>query len=227
MKIYNLAILGVITLSGCYDPNYMQYHYPPPPPQGAIIPEAPPAPLVEVIPVIPYSGAIWVDGYWNWADQRYLWIAGRYMRPPRVGVAWYPGGYVRSGRGYSYMRGRWAPPHYRPRHRYVHRRAYQYPRGHRNYRQGQPRVQHPRYRRSPSRSRQYAPRTAPSRRYRGAPRGKYAPERSKRGAPSRRSYQKKKRKDRRSYSAPGKVRRSAPPKSSAPSKARKSAPPAR
>lgn len=49
----------------------------------------PPAPYVEVVPVMPFAGAIWLGGYWGWGGGRHHWVAGRWDRP-RAGFAWSP-----------------------------------------------------------------------------------------------------------------------------------------
>ena len=43
-------------------------------------PAAPPPPQVEVIPPVPFVGAVWVGGYWNWYGGRHVWVPGRYVR---------------------------------------------------------------------------------------------------------------------------------------------------
>ena len=42
---------------------------------------APPAPYVEVIPVLPFLGAVWISGFWNWQGGRHHWSPGYYDRP--------------------------------------------------------------------------------------------------------------------------------------------------
>ena len=50
---------------------------------------APPAPRVlRVHPVSPGPGYSWVDGYWYPSNNRYVWHAGYYTRPPYEGAAW-------------------------------------------------------------------------------------------------------------------------------------------
>src|SRR4051812_26206219 len=41
----------------------------------------PPPPQVEVVPVAPYPGAVWVGGVWEWRGGRHVWVRGRYVRP--------------------------------------------------------------------------------------------------------------------------------------------------
>jgi hypothetical protein len=52
-------------------------------------PRAPPPPQVEVIPAVPFSGALWIGGYWGWSSGRHTWIQGRWERP-RPGYRWEP-----------------------------------------------------------------------------------------------------------------------------------------
>src|SRR6185295_16896425 len=50
---------------------------------------APPAPrVVRVRPNSPGPGYSWVDGYWYPSNNRYVWHAGYYTRPPYEGAAW-------------------------------------------------------------------------------------------------------------------------------------------
>ncbi|MBK8666120.1 MAG: YXWGXW repeat-containing protein [Burkholderiales bacterium] len=61
-------------------------------------PVAPPTPYYEVQPALPYPGAIWISGYWNWSGNRHQWVPGRYERP-RHGYRWQPHRWDRSPRG--------------------------------------------------------------------------------------------------------------------------------
>jgi hypothetical protein len=60
---------------------------------GIIIGSAPPPLRYERRPPIPGEGYQWMDGYWGVDGGRYVWVPGRWERPP------YPGGY-------------WSHPHY-------------------------------------------------------------------------------------------------------------------
>jgi hypothetical protein len=169
-----LASALALLVSGCYGHYYGEYEYDyDAPPDGPVIVEAPPAPMVEEIPPEPWVGAVWVDGYWNWTGHTYIWVRGRYLRPPRVGLIWYHGGYVRTARGYVYVRGRWAAPGYRVRYRYVHTPRWHSRRHH--YRGGA--VYHRHYR--SGRGPRYAPaprgRRGPPGHYRGDGRGRRPP----------------------------------------------------
>jgi hypothetical protein len=68
-------------------------------------PTAPPAPVVEVQPALPFIGAIWINGFWNWSGGRYSWVPGRYERG-RPGYRYEPRRWMKSSRGWQ-MRGGW------------------------------------------------------------------------------------------------------------------------
>jgi len=88
-----LVALSALALSGCVvapypyqgagyaDPAYGQ------PIAVANVP--PPAPYAEVVPVMPFVGAVWVSGYWGWHGGRHNWVSGRWAQPRR-GHYWVP-----------------------------------------------------------------------------------------------------------------------------------------
>lgn len=67
----------------------------------------PPAALVEVRPVIPFYGAVWIDGYYEYHRHRYHWVPGRYVRPPHPRAAWTPGQWQHHDRGWRWHKGYW------------------------------------------------------------------------------------------------------------------------
>jgi hypothetical protein len=34
---------------------------------------------------------VWIPGYYRWDGRRYVWVGGRYVRPPRPGAVWVAG----------------------------------------------------------------------------------------------------------------------------------------
>ena len=76
----------------------------------------PPAPRYEVRGVAPFSGAVWIGGFYLYSDQHrnYEWTPGRWQAPPARGQVWFAPRYVRRGDSYDYYRGRWGAPS-RPR----------------------------------------------------------------------------------------------------------------
>lgn len=72
-----------------------------------IVEVAPPPPYPEVIPVAPYLGAVWIDGYWGWSGGRHVWNRGHYEHG-REGYVYRQAGWNRDGRGrYHLHRGGW------------------------------------------------------------------------------------------------------------------------
>ena len=71
-----------------------------------VIDVAPPAPYVEVVPVIPYAGAIWIGGYWGWNGGRHQWVPGRWDRP-RPGYSYHPHAWVQQGGRWHLHGGGW------------------------------------------------------------------------------------------------------------------------
>lgn len=72
---------------------------------------APPPLLVYQQPPCPGYGFIWTPGYWAWDDysQRYYWVPGAWVRPPRVGYLWTPGYWAWDGLDYVFYDGYWGP----------------------------------------------------------------------------------------------------------------------
>jgi hypothetical protein len=108
------AAAGALLLSGCVvapAPYYADgsaaygtgYGYAD---QAVYAPGAPPAPVYEVQPAIPFAGAIWINGFWNWSGGRYAWTPGRYERP-RAGYNYEPRRWAPSSRGGYQLQGGW------------------------------------------------------------------------------------------------------------------------
>ena len=73
---------------------------------GTVVPDEPPAPIVEYVPAAPYPDAVWVGGFWGWNGGWY-WNAGRYVRAPYRGAVWVGGDWARGPRGWAWHGGRW------------------------------------------------------------------------------------------------------------------------
>ncbi len=63
----------------------------------AIAPSAPPPAQVDVRPPQPIASAVWADGYWHYANGRWVWVAGHWAVPPRAGATWRPSTWVPDG----------------------------------------------------------------------------------------------------------------------------------
>lgn len=97
MKILTLtcALGAAALMSGCvvvpsqraYRPAYDRPAYAEP--SGVYVDAAPPPPYAEVVPVLPYAGAVWIGGYWGWNGGRHNWVPG-YWERPRAGYRYEP-----------------------------------------------------------------------------------------------------------------------------------------
>ena len=71
-----------------------------------VVQSAPPAPIVEVVPVAPGPAYAWVPGYWSW-NGRWVWVRGNWGFRPRPHAVWVSGRWVPHGHGYVWVGGRW------------------------------------------------------------------------------------------------------------------------
>ena len=53
---------------------------------------------------------VWTPGYHAYRGDRYVWIEGSYLRPPREGLGWVEPRYVGVGGHYYFQPGRWDQP---------------------------------------------------------------------------------------------------------------------
>ena len=76
--------------------------------QGVVIAVAPPRPVhVGVVGVAPGPGFVWVEGWHEWRGGAYVWVPGRWERPPRPRAVWIAPHYRHVHGGYVFVRGRW------------------------------------------------------------------------------------------------------------------------
>jgi WXXGXW repeat (2 copies) len=74
--------------------------------QEVIVGVAPPPAYVEVVPSVPYAGAVWIGGYWGWSGGRHSWVPGRWDRP-RPGYRWQPHAWSQQGGRWHLHGGGW------------------------------------------------------------------------------------------------------------------------
>ncbi|HYB70069.1 MAG TPA: YXWGXW repeat-containing protein [Candidatus Bathyarchaeia archaeon] len=84
-------------LAGCVVAQPVVVRTPPPPPPAR----------VEVVPVAPGPGFVWVPGHWAWRRDHYVWAPGHWAVPTQPGYVWVPGGWVAQGGGYVWVEGHW------------------------------------------------------------------------------------------------------------------------
>ena len=88
--------LALSTTVGCAVRGYSRYGPPPPPP-----------PPREAMVRGSHGGRVWVPGYYRWTGNRYRWVEGRWMKPPRHGQVWVPGYRAPRRGGYVWVEGYW------------------------------------------------------------------------------------------------------------------------
>ncbi len=81
---------------------------PPPPPGAVFVRVAPPRARVEVIGVAPGPGYVWIAGYHAWRGGAYVWVPGRWERPPEPRYhRWVPGHWREHRNGWYWVEGHW------------------------------------------------------------------------------------------------------------------------
>jgi hypothetical protein len=62
---------------------------------------------VEQRPPQPSDDYVWVDGYWLWGGNQYVWHAGLWDRPPQRNLIWIAPRYERHEQGFRITLGQW------------------------------------------------------------------------------------------------------------------------
>lgn len=74
---------------------------------GVYVRTPPPPAVVEVRGPAPGVGFVWIDGYQSWNGNAYVWVPGRWERPPRGRHHWRRGRWVHRRGGWVWVEGRW------------------------------------------------------------------------------------------------------------------------
>lgn len=107
MKRISLALMlaSAASLSACIVvPAHRGGYYADP---DVVVDVAPPPPYAEVVPAMPYAGAVWIGGYWGWSSGRHRWVPGYYERP-RPGYRYEPHRWESRGGRWHLRGGGWA-----------------------------------------------------------------------------------------------------------------------
>lgn len=72
-----------------------------------VVMQAPPQAQQEVPSPRPSRDHAWVPGYWSWKTDRYVWMAGHWEIPPRVGAVWVPPRWQPEGTSWRFYEGYW------------------------------------------------------------------------------------------------------------------------
>jgi hypothetical protein len=102
--ILAVGLAGAMVLTGCVVER--RVYVPSPPPPGVDVTVIPPVAQAETIPPAPAPTYIWMGGYWSW-NGTWIWVPGRWVLPPRPGVVWEPGVWVRINGGWRWRPGYW------------------------------------------------------------------------------------------------------------------------
>lgn len=84
----------------------------PPPPQAPATTEIaalqpPPPPRSEAIPEQPSPAHVWLPGYWDFRDNQFVWVGGRWEVPPRANLTYVPAHWESRGDRYVLVAGYW------------------------------------------------------------------------------------------------------------------------
>jgi WXXGXW repeat (2 copies) len=74
---------------------------------GIYVRTGPPPVRREVVLVSPGPGYVWVPGYYRYERSAYVWVGGRYERPPRGRTRWVEGHWRENRSGWYYVEGHW------------------------------------------------------------------------------------------------------------------------
>ena len=78
-------------------------------PEPILVRWAPPPMLVESPYEMPYSGAVWIGGYWVW-NGNWVWAHGHWAGAPRPNYYWVNPYYENRGGNVVFITGYWSPP---------------------------------------------------------------------------------------------------------------------
>jgi hypothetical protein len=71
------------------------------------IPGPPPESVRETVVVSPGEGYVWISGHHQWQGASYVWIGGRWERPPHARARWESGRWKHRRQGWYWIEGRW------------------------------------------------------------------------------------------------------------------------
>ena len=73
-----------------------------------IVGSQPPLQRIEVVPLSPGPGYIWIRGHWRWHHGGWEWEGGRWELVTQPGSTWVPGQWVVRGNGWVWVEGHYA-----------------------------------------------------------------------------------------------------------------------
>ena len=72
-----------------------------------VVTQVPPALQQEVVLAQPSPQHVWLAGYWTWRNDRYEWMAGRWVLPPNSTAKWVGPRWEQQGNAYRFYEGYW------------------------------------------------------------------------------------------------------------------------
>ncbi len=76
-------------------------------PPGAVVAAHPPTPREAVVGAPPGSNLEWKDGYWVFANWRWVWLPGHWEEHRLSNAAWVPGHWDRRHGAWKWQPGKW------------------------------------------------------------------------------------------------------------------------
>jgi len=111
--ILPVIAMGSVFLGGCASPHQemvvTRYNTPVTTTRTTVVTEAPPTPRVEVEGPAPSTAHVWIQGYWTYIDNRWVWSPGHWDLRPRMNAAWVPGEWDKDPTGKGWL---WTPGHW-------------------------------------------------------------------------------------------------------------------
>jgi hypothetical protein len=75
--------------------------------QEVVVKVAPPHAIVERRGEPPGAGFVWIDGYHRWDGKAYVWVGGRWEKPPHEHAHWIAHKWVKRNGGWVLVEGHW------------------------------------------------------------------------------------------------------------------------
>ena len=78
------------------------------PAEEVLVTVKPPHAIVETRPVRPGGDYVWVTGYHRWDGHAYVWVPGKWDRPPRPHAHWVAHHWEHHHGGWVLIEGHWS-----------------------------------------------------------------------------------------------------------------------
>jgi hypothetical protein len=75
--------------------------------EEVVVKVRPPKEVIETRVAAPGPGHVWIGGYHRWDGNAYVWVPGRWERPPREHAVWVRHRWVHRHGGWVLVEGHW------------------------------------------------------------------------------------------------------------------------